>query len=618
VTRHVSEEELMKLIRKLSAEEDSRQETDSPDPADAPSSKGSSKADNDGTVWIERHQIKVTNPSGAGKPATLVPAPPVVLVVNGKIVEQETAVWAEDRIEWYVDPKPLFTIQVSKDGMQATLHVHAKERFAWNLKSTSPASRLRPEAYEDKNIVMETLKFKDVMAQIEALGIKHVKFPEVYEEIHRCTMKPIVIAEGKPPTPSTDARLDFFFKENVEHFFTEVAGAVDFRNHLSIPSARKGDVLGKKIPAVMGEPGYDIYGKVLLPDPPKDFTLIAREHVHIDEQGQIIALKDGRPRITGTTVKFVDISTAYIVPGNVDLRTGNIVFSGDVIVYGDVTENMIVESLGNVYVQGNVYGATITATGSVIIKGNIVRSHLYSGHFGVIYNRLFQYARQLSNDLKSLVDNARTLIQAVTEKKQHVNPGRVILILIEKKYKDVYRAAREILSVIANIHTIHKDTLVELKEKLEWFLQPMKIIMIESLDILVSLQKQLEETYQGIESLKESQAKIEINQCYLSVLKANGDILIRRDGVLQSQLHANSNIIFYEETAVCRGSHLEAGGAISAMVVGDGASANTILKAAKKIVVKEIHQGRVCIGRYCREIFETMRNQTFDLQSLKG
>lgn len=56
---------------------------------------------------------------------------------------------------------------------------------------------------------------------------------------------------------------------------------------------------------------------------------------------------------------------------------------------------MIIESLGNVYVEGSVYNSTITATGSIVVKGNVVNSNLYSGYFGVMYNRIFNCSKLL-------------------------------------------------------------------------------------------------------------------------------------------------------------------------------------------------------------------------------
>ena len=55
-----------------------------------------------------------------------------------------------------------------------------------------------------------------------------------------------------------------------------------------------------------------------------------------------------------------------------------------------VNEKIVCNFLINVTeaMGGNVYKATLTATGGIKIKGNIIGSQLYSGYFAVIFNRL--------------------------------------------------------------------------------------------------------------------------------------------------------------------------------------------------------------------------------------
>jgi uncharacterized protein (DUF342 family) len=204
--------------------------------------------------------------------------------------------------------------------------------------------------------------------------------------------------------------------------------------------------------------------------------------------------------VTGNQIKYFEINTAYIVPGNVDLQTGNIVFAGDVIVYGDVMDNLIIKSLGNIYVGGSVFNSTLTASGSIAVKGNVLGSNLYSGNFGMD---------------------------------------------------------------------------------------------------------------------QESQVQININQGQNSTLKSNGDILIRKEGVIHCDLYSAGNIVFSLDNSVCRGSRLEAGDTISAMYVGGITGVRTSLKAAKKIIVKKMFEGRVIVGRQSMDIFESVEDMTFDHNSFE-
>lgn len=103
-------------------------------------------------------------------------------------------------------------------------------------------------------------------------------------------------------------------------------------------------------------------------------------------------------------------------------------FSGDVIIYGNVNDNMIVESLGNVYVYGCVYRATITATGSIYVRDNVLGSKLYSGYFGVLFNRLYKTSKRLSEEIGELIAATRVLTEVLEKRGQKAGLGQLALL----------------------------------------------------------------------------------------------------------------------------------------------------------------------------------------------
>ncbi|KIL36359.1 hypothetical protein SD70_31690 [Gordoniibacillus kamchatkensis] len=330
----------------------------------------------------------------------------------------------------------------------------------------------------------------------------------------------------------------------------------------------------------------------------------------------MIARKEGRPRITGNKIKYFDINTAFIVPGNVDLQTGNIVFAGDVIVYGDVMDNMIIESLGNIYISGSVFNSTLTATGSIAVKGNVIGSNLYSGYFGMLFNRLYNGSKQLLGFLEKMAESVKLLMNEISKKKLQVKYGQVLLLVIESKYQQVWEVVKELLGVISSLQTYNKDAMQQLKDYLELFLLPTKIVKVMSVPRMEDFIRVLKEAYMRVALSQESQVQININQAQNSTLKSNGDILIRREGVIQCDLYSAGNIIFFLDNSVCRGSNLEAGDTISAMYVGGITGVGTILKATKKVIVKKMFEGRVTVDRYSTDIFEPVEEMTFDRTSI--
>lgn len=611
----ISEQEILKLLKKL--DQNSKASKSEQIGPSLVTEIAKDDQVTDGCIRVENGKIIVVNPVNGGKVPTIEARPPVILFVDGQEIRRRTKVSSESVIEWKIAEKPLYEIEVSDDNLTAYLIVHRLKRHAWVLSDHAATLDLTLTAKEDPTIILETLNLQDVLGAIEYMNIKmNLDVAVIQAELFRPTYKPVVIARGKAPVPGQDARLDIFFSEKIEDFFTEVKGSVDFRNHMNIPSVKRGDVIAKKTPPVDGQAGYDVFGNVLLPEPVQDIRIAAKENVEITPDDLVIARKEGRPRVTGNKIKYFDINTAFVVPGNVDLHTGNIVFAGDVIVYGDVMDNMVIESLGNIYVAGSVFNSTLTATGSIAVKGNIIGSNLYSGYFGMLFNRLYNGSKQLLNFLEKIAESVKLLMHEISKKKLQVNYGQVLLLVIENKYQQVWDVVKELLAVVSNLLAYNKGAMQQLKNYLELFLLPTKIVEVMSASRIEDFIRVLKEAYMRVALSQESEVRINISQAQNSTLKSNGDILIRKEGVIQCDLYSTGNIIFYLDNSVCRGSKLEAGDTISAMYVGGITGVGTILKAAKKVMVKKMFEGRVTVDRYSTDIFEPVEEMTFDRTSI--
>jgi hypothetical protein len=574
----------------------------------------------DGWVKVEHNKIQVHNASSGGKAAMISAIPPLELIKNGVKIKNSTVVSDNDLIQWKVLEEPMFEITVSEDKMLAYFKLNALVKHRWYLLDQIKTTHAYIKVERDSNRVLEVLQFNEIITFIVKQGIIHnLDIKVIQNELLHPTFEKIVIAQGKPLVPGKDAKLDTFFEESVQSEFNDVGGVVDYRNHLNIPTVKSGEVIAKKTMMSLGSLGYDVYGQVLTPAAVKDIQVYAKDNINLLEDGNIVAMKEGRPRITGTErVKYFDISTAYIVSGNVDMETGNICFSGDIVVYGDVMDHMILESLGSIYVSGNVYNATLTATGSIQVKGNIVGSQLYSGYFGVMFNRLYNGTKMLLVLLGQLLQAASMLQDAIFKKKHKIKYGQIIQLLIESKLKEIPDTTKELLFVIANIQRVNKVELDKLKQMLELFLQPIKLVEFMQVSLLQEIIELVKETNEEVARMQETKAIIEIRQCHLSTLKANGDIFIVADGVVQSELYSSRNIIFQSLFSVCRGSTLESEGFISAMIVGGQTGTNTVLKAKRRVSIRKMYSGRVCVGRYCEEIIEMIEDRTFEAHTMRS
>lgn len=618
MSEHISEQEIINLLKKLDEAPSSQVCEEVGSFSSTTQGVDANAVVTDGFIKVEQGKITVGNPSNGGKFPAIKATPPVKLMVDGKQITKETKVTSESVINWEIEEKPLFEITVSDDNIEAYLTINRTQRHAWILTEQFPSLNVTLTAEEDLTIVLETLSLQDIITAVENMKIKmNLDVVAIQTEILHPSFRPVTIARGKAPVQGRDAQLDLYFSENIENIFTEVRGYIDYKNHMNIPSVKSGDVIAKKTPPVEGQAGYDVFGNVLLPEPVKDIRIAGKDNVEITPDSIVIALKEGRPRVTGNQIKYFDINTAFIVPGNVDMQTGNIVFAGDVIVYGDVTDNMIIESLGNIYVAGSVFNATLTATGSIAVKGNVIGSNLYSGYFGMLYNRLYNSSKQLIEIIEKMIESAKLLLHELAKKNMQIRYGQVLVLITENKYQQVRDVVKELMSVISTIQSYNKDDLQQLNYYLELFLQPTKMIEVMTAPRMEDFLRILKEAYMRVALSQETNVQIVINQGQKSILKSNGDILIRKEGVIQCDLYSAGNIIFFLDNSVCRGSKLEAGDTISAMYVGGTTGVWTSLKAAKKVIVKKMFEGKIIVDRYSMDIFEPVEEKTFDRNTIR-
>ncbi len=115
----------------------------------------------------------------------------------------------------------------------------------------------------------------------------------------------------------------------------------------------------------------------------------------VDEYVEVISA-----RIMGQPVfrnNVLDVLPLLVINGDVDLSTGNVDFSGSVLITGSVVEGFTVKADRDVTVNGGVYNARIRSGGSCMIKGGIVgeRGEVCAGEdvrLGII-----EYARAIAS-----------------------------------------------------------------------------------------------------------------------------------------------------------------------------------------------------------------------------
>lgn len=244
---------------------------------------------------------------------------------------------------------------------------------------------LEPEKGKEVTVAMAL----DFLLENEIkMGVDKEKLTKIIEQ--KVYSQPFTVATGKPSVDGENGWFEFLFDTKIEAKPQEKGdGSVDYYNTKLFEEVSIGDKLVIYHPATKGEFGFNIKGKFLMPKRGKELSVI---------KGKGFSVSDDKLTYTAEACgkieyKYgeINISDMYVVEGDLDMTVGNIRFSGDVKVRGDVASGMIIEALGNVEIQGHVAGATIKAGKDILLKKGVQGAQkAYIEAKGNIYGQFFE------------------------------------------------------------------------------------------------------------------------------------------------------------------------------------------------------------------------------------
>lgn len=219
-----------------------------------------------------------------------------------------------------------------------------------------PASTGGKETSVDE--VINDLKFKGVKVEVKPEDI------EVFFK-NRQYCYSLVLAKGIPPVEGKDAEIEYFFNTNPN---TRPAlnedGSVDFKKLEAISRCTVGQVVATLTPEVQGKKGMRVTGEPVLPRDVRSMKLKFANNISLSPDGlSLISNVDGHVSLVDDKVFISDVYEVV----DVGPATGNIEYSGNVLVKGNVQTSFSIKAEGNIEVRGVVEGAEINATGNVTI-----------------------------------------------------------------------------------------------------------------------------------------------------------------------------------------------------------------------------------------------------------
>jgi len=243
-------------------------------------------------------------------------------------------------------------LQVSEDRVEAWIRVPKA------VHGTSDITPIK-QMIKKRGIKNGVLLDKDIRNFIQNCTDPHEKF---------------VVARGVPASVGKPASIIYHF--NVEHDEAGVIredGSIDFSARGDSPFVKKGQVLAEKKPMENPKPGVDIFGETLLVGEVEDVPLLGGDGVQFSEDElQLTATIQGQPSMDAKGV--ISVLEQFTVKGDVDFKTGNINFNGNVLVTGMVKEGFKVEC--DDLIANEINGAVILIRGDLKVSNGIVNSHI--------------------------------------------------------------------------------------------------------------------------------------------------------------------------------------------------------------------------------------------------
>nr|WP_315990298.1 FapA family protein [Desulforamulus aquiferis] len=295
------------------------------------------------------------------------------------------------------------------------------------------------------------------------------------------------------------------------------------------------------------------------------------------------------------------------MPEDVNVKTGNIRFKGNVTILGSVENDMSVSASGDITVSNIITRCTIIAGGNVTVKGNIVNSEIISGGFFVICNTLKPPLQELGKALENLL-LAGAIMYDKLPPNTNINFGNVLVLLIEKRYTNF-------IGLLDKIQKMFKELDMKLLGEYDHKLQK----LVNNLHLIKLVQYQtpadFEATINELNSFfyyaarhEKNRSLVDVNVVLNSVIKSSGDVMVQGAGCFNTHIIAEGNVTV---NGVVRGGVIEAKDDIFIKELGSEFSSKSVVITAKdkKIKITNAFEGvKVQVGKMQKVLEKKMTN----------
>jgi uncharacterized protein (DUF342 family) len=258
-------------------------------------------------------------------------------------------------------PKADIVAEAQGDGWRVLLLVPA-DRLTASVQMVKSSPRAVCPVEKVVELVVELVRGSKVRLSRD----EEARLPELARTL-KGDGKLVVVAKGTPAEAWKE--IDWLIPMGISSLRDYSHETVDLHEVRQFINVRAGQVLCELPPAP--KDGCNVLGQSI-PAPPCPFQL--GEHAAIDPHNpsRVVAVEPGCVRFVGGRLS---VEQRLEIPGDLDFKTGNIDFFGDVTVRGNVLDGFHIKSAKNIVIDGAVGAATLEAAGTLTIKGGVNGSH---------------------------------------------------------------------------------------------------------------------------------------------------------------------------------------------------------------------------------------------------
>ncbi|MGL4730120.1 MAG: DUF342 domain-containing protein [Clostridium sp.] len=528
-----------------------------------------------GLIKIEDGKVIVTNPEEGKLAARILPSKDVEVIVDNKIVTAPMEVLKENQIQINVKseekPQRKLNLNVSEDKLEARVTIKSEKSLIYKVKNCEFSPILKPTIEVEAEITAPRYTEVELNAKLSELGIIYGLDAEA---ISYCCKNDVVdnvtIANGKEVIQPIDDEIKPYFNVLEEkRLIEDDNGRVDFKSIGDVETVEAGQLIGELRKGKEGSIGFNVFGQVIKPQRRKTQTIRAGNGTNISEN-KVYATISGKPYLRGNSFCVEEV---FSVNGDVDISKGNIRFIGDVIVHGNVRDDMKVESGNNISIYGNVLRGTLTSEGNVEVKGNIISSNVIGGNVGENYSAYLEQIEQFYEKIYNICENIKK-INHRNLMTTHINEKELISAVIDARFKTFNKDVRKLLHSIEK----QKDIQCEVYKALELKMKKSYFLIFENINEITKIEKLLREKLESLKSKIYKRCDLYIEYAQDCNINITGSVYVDGKGIYKSNVNSMDSIYFINDTSMIRGGCIIAENEIKAKIVGTPNGVNTLLK----------------------------------------